>query len=266
MITALNLLISPSPQISDEVSLLKYLDYDLHLEDLLKWTQMRESLHIHIPKSELPTDSLKFAEMWTKITVFVDSEQFVERCVSVLHQQNIEVEYHAEDTFVEVSEMTGEHSSYIDIYKKALDWICSFCGKRGELLLCLVCGDKLCRSKCAHEMPDRQAMKDGGPRIHGNGAKHVYLRHAGRCVFFDVYTARYFAYDTQKIAMFSHGYKDALGREVNIKDIEYDSLTKYRLNRPLLARLRDEYRSGKLRQSMMAEVERIGKQVVDHSI
>ena len=52
MITALNLLISPSPQISDEVSLLKYLDYDLHLEDLLKWTQVRESLHIHIPKFE----------------------------------------------------------------------------------------------------------------------------------------------------------------------------------------------------------------------
>jgi hypothetical protein len=63
MITALNLLISPSPQISDEVSLLKYLDYDLHLEDLLKWTQVRESLHIHIPKFEPPTDSLKFNEM-----------------------------------------------------------------------------------------------------------------------------------------------------------------------------------------------------------
>ena len=266
MITALNLLISPSPQVSDEESLLKYLDYDVHLERLEKWTHMRKNLHISVQPIEPPKDTIKFVEQWTRVPVFVDSEQFVVRCAAVLHDRNIEVEYRPRATFVEIFEMTDEHRSYVDVYKMALESSCSMCRKRGELLLCLVCGEKLCRSKCAHEMPDRQSMKEGNAKIHGNGAKHAYLHHAGRCVFFDVYTARYFVYDTQKIAMFSHGYKDGIGREVNIKDIEYDSLSKYRLNRPLLHRLTDEYRSGKLRQSMMSEVERLGKQVVDHSI
>ena len=257
MVTAINLLVRPSPKVSEKEGLLDYLDYAAHTDSLEKWREMRKNLQISVNKLVNTKDLKHFIEEWTRHQVFVNSEQFLERCIAVLYHNNIEVVNHSPQfTFITIPEMTEENKTYIDVYNMAHGSSCCICNKKGELLFCMLCGDKLCRSKCAEEMPDRQTLKDGGLKIHGNGAKHAYQHHAGRCVFFDVYTARYFAYDTQKVAMFSLGYKDLLGREVNVKDMEYDSLKKYRLNRPLLMRLRDEFRSGKLRRQRCVDPRR----------
>ena len=266
MVTALNLLIYPSPQLSSEESLLRYLDYDAHLDSLKKWGLTWKNFEITVEPMNVCEETSDYMLQWAKVPVFVSSEQFIVRCIEVLLPLQIEIECSPAPTFVEIPEMTKEDNTYIDVYKLAYISHCCLCKKKGELLLCLVCGEKFCRAKCADEMPDKQNIKENQTKVHGNGAKHAYLCHGGRCVFFDVYTARYFAYDTLKIGMFSHGYKNVLGREVNIKDIEYDSLQSYYMNKPVLQKLEKAFHSGSLRQMMMGEVERLGRQVVDHSI
>ena len=155
------------------------------------------------------------------------------------------------------SEIHKTDDSLHSIYNGSLYTKCEICGRVGEIMKCLICGVFMCKSQCGIDK-GTTAVDDKGKKIYkyGNGVKHTFANHTGRCILLDCSQGHIYLYDTKKVWIYKEVYIGPFGKIFDIESDAYGMIHQHTLDRDVYNTIVDAYACNKLRSLIASEVKK----------